>query len=1056
MLARETAHLPAMARAFSCPGVAKTSLRWPPLQAYQVWCPHAAFHMQVGTQVVRASSIAAPALEPQGPLPIGAVEGNAPLHHRSSGRRSGSSVATGQGRPHHAAEQKPISTPLNAPCENTVVGASTPCTTPFGSTSQHATALVNNNNNRSSSNDSGNTVPRPSVASGSCGSSTRSISRTMPAGNSAPSLPIRSNRPRSDGIPLDHNYNSSRSSAANRSRSNSNSSSSTPQNTNRSARTPNPSIRPPKAATATTTASPPPASTTNPTPVAANASSPAPRPSSSSRPPRRSSSSASSPQPPLSLELLRHRTPALQDLEPALLRTRLLDLSQLLHVKEAAALELCKGVPGLLLARPHELSRSMQRLRYALRLAPPPASRTAAAVAPPQGEVAAAAGVTAAMEAAPAPGTASLPAASGVREGAGTGTASGIVGGAAAGATSKDVEAQRAAARRAPQAAPAPGTPTAAAGANVVQEESGDGDSRLAAEGPDAVLRRICLDAPLLLLLPISRVQECLAVLSSATALPPRRAVAFLRQQPHLATLAPATLAAKLDVLKYILTCYGGIGNSSAAAAPPAGAPAATGVVGITAAAASAAAATLASAILRAPVLLTFSTAVLQRHHEQLLPLLGPQRLAAVLHAEPGVLALQPARLATKLRLLQELLGCAQHPAAVALLVARQPGLLRRSLHALSRGCRALSIWAIPQRAKLRMLLSRPGLLLLPWQEVHGRCRWLRRLMLANQYYHGALRRVPPSVLAALVAALPGAWARLQYLVESQQEGAVPLQEVMEGGQAAFDERFPAFRRWLGYKVNQMGADNPWRGTHRIRGIGTPAAAAGGQGGRVNKRNLVRMRQQQQQQKREQAALRLPGALDQPSDGPTVPVVLTEACEVRSGGSTVNRPRRVVQQPAVTVTATTASDEADEATPSSITTPTNDEPLTHTSAAATAAVATVVVLPPPYPPNPQCRLPVSSPAATVTAAVPTTAVVALVHDRSASGHHAPLRGAPTAAAASSSPAAPQLLPGAAAAAAAAPAPRPPGRGCPTGSRGGCLEACGCGGSSSSSRGGGCC
>lgn len=297
--------------------------------------------------------------------------------------------------------------------------------------------------------------------------------------------------------------------------------------------------------------------------------------------------------------------------------------------------------------------------------------------------------------------------------------------------------------------------------------------------GGEEAARGACISAPLLLVLPSTRVPTCIAFLVTAAALTRRQAVALVSEWPQLATHAPASLEAKLEGLRNVL----GGGASSAAAALPA---------------------TLRSALRSAPRLLTFSTAALTRHHAELSVLLGPERLTAAVRREPGLLLLSPATVATKLALLQQLMDCTQHPAAVAALVVRKPSLLRRSLTALSGGCRALSIWQLRRRDKLRMCLSRPGLLTLPPAEVHGRCRWLRRLVLSNAYFHSALRRLPPSLLGVVVAALPQAWSRLQYLAESSQEGRMHLMDAVECRDGEFSDRFPEYPRWLEFKFKLM------------------------------------------------------------------------------------------------------------------------------------------------------------------------------------------------------------------------------------------------------------
>ncbi|KAG2442367.1 hypothetical protein HXX76_002453 [Chlamydomonas incerta] len=450
---------------------------------------------------------------------------------------------------------------------------------------------------------------------------------------------------------------------------------------------------------------------------------------------------------------------------------------------------------------------------------------------------------------------------------------------------------------------------------------------RHAVAGTDDQVRRAICAAPLLLLLPSSRVSQVSGVLARALGVPQQRARALIRDVPALFVMPPATLSEKLTGLEHLLCCCSSSGGSSggssdssggssgssaarssttrgatpsraagtsaAAKAAPAApkqarasapnSPGSAATKGAAPVARTASQHVLEAALLRAPRLLTFRTATLQSHAAELAPLLGgPGRAAAVLRADPALLERSPASVAAKMALLRELLGCAHQPAAVAVLVGRAPGLLHRSPSALGRACRSLSIWSLSPRTKLRMALARPALLQLGWRELHGRCRWLRRLMLSNGYYHAALRRLPPSLLAALLAALPGCWARLQYLGDSNQEGALPLMEAAECDQAAFEARFPEFGKWYAFKVKQMGTNNPWRGTRRVRGIGsTPAAAPPGIKPR---RSYARRNGQQQSQQA--------GADQQP----TVQVVLTEAGVVRSGGATVTRPRHVVQQ----------------------------------------------------------------------------------------------------------------------------------------------------------------
>ncbi len=216
----------------------------------------------------------------------------------------------------------------------------------------------------------------------------------------------------------------------------------------------------------------------------------------------------------------------------------------------------------------------------------------------------------------------------------------------------------------------------------------------------------------------------------------------------------------------------------------------------------------LAAAVQQAPRLLTFSTDALREHRAQLCALLGgPERTCELLRREPWLLEARPSKVAAKLQLLRHLLGCPQHPAALSLLLHKSPALLQRSVPALSRTVRALSIWRLEPRCKLRIVLSHPELLQLSPEEMHGRCRWLRRLLLSSAYYHSTLRRLPPRLLGLVIQRLPLMWPRLQYLADSSQEGAVQLMAAVECDQANFESRFPGFAKWHAWKLNQLVSD---------------------------------------------------------------------------------------------------------------------------------------------------------------------------------------------------------------------------------------------------------
>jgi hypothetical protein len=86
----------------------------------------------------------------------------------------------------------------------------------------------------------------------------------------------------------------------------------------------------------------------------------------------------------------------------------------------------------------------------------------------------------------------------------------------------------------------------------------------------------------------------------------------------------------------------------------------------------------------------------------------------------------------------------------------------------------------------------------------HDRCRWLRGLMLRNGLVHSWLRRASPGRLGALIAHLPANWSRLEYLLQSNQEGCMPLPAVMDSSEGAFAATFPEYRQWQSYCSQQQ------------------------------------------------------------------------------------------------------------------------------------------------------------------------------------------------------------------------------------------------------------
>ncbi len=407
--------------------------------------------------------------------------------------------------------------------------------------------------------------------------------------------------------------------------------------------------------------------------------------------------------------------------------------------------------------------------------------------------------------------------------------------------------------------------------------------------------RRLCILAPLLLVLPPQRVDACVTQLAEALRVPPHTARGLVRMLPQLPTLDPSTLAAKLDCLCRILDpgCKPGSGpGQGATASSPSsssssksssssggrdasagshGGSSATGTQPASRAAAASpeappatasgsqqacltdssspssqqqqqqqpsAAATraLSRTLLAYPRLLTFSTKELKRHHIHLCQTLTltHQQAAVLLAQDPWLLTMSPRSLSEKVQLLYHLLGCpSSKPEVLHRLLFRRPAVLARSLTKISCTCRSLSIWRFnPRSFKLRMVMARPSLMELHPHEMLGRCRWLRRFMLSNGFYHTALRRLPPNLLAMVVAMLPGSWSRLQYLAESEQEGAMGLVETVECRQAVFEQRFPEYLKWREWKIKQMVSGGCSRGVEvaargRVRRGGCAAAFRG-------------------------------------------------------------------------------------------------------------------------------------------------------------------------------------------------------------------------------------
>lgn len=179
----------------------------------------------------------------------------------------------------------------------------------------------------------------------------------------------------------------------------------------------------------------------------------------------------------------------------------------------------------------------------------------------------------------------------------------------------------------------------------------------------------------------------------------------------------------------------------------------------------------------------------------------GQANLSLAIRREPRLLTRMVKPLESKVAEVQQLLGCSDLEAVAV--VASRPSLLLRSVNSLCRSARALSIWRLDAAYKQQLLQEHPSLLRLSAAEVHGRCRWLRAQMLRSGHLHATLRRLPAGVLGVLVLHLPKAWRRLQYLVDSKQEGALQLMDAVRLTDRRFAQLFPEFPKWRGWSGKQ-------------------------------------------------------------------------------------------------------------------------------------------------------------------------------------------------------------------------------------------------------------
>lgn len=314
------------------------------------------------------------------------------------------------------------------------------------------------------------------------------------------------------------------------------------------------------------------------------------------------------------------------------------------------------------------------------------------------------------------------------------------------------------------------------------------------------------LRQPSLLDLPAAAAAARLAGAAAALRMPAARAGALAVEQPLLLALDAPQLAARLSGIADAVGLPPGEAGAAAAAAMVAARPlllgaspdtlrskaaslrAALGVTGALAV----------RALRAAPQLLELSAANAAARARRLRHALGgQQQLVQALRRERGLLLRAPVALGAKLDSLSQLLAC--DAAAAAAAAARRPALLRRSAEALRRSHRALSVWRLDAGYKAALLRAHPGLLRLSAAEVHGRCRWLRAQMLRSGRLHAAMRRLPAGVLGALILHLPRAWRRLEYLVETKQEGAGRLSRALRMPDASFAEAFPEFPQWRGW-----------------------------------------------------------------------------------------------------------------------------------------------------------------------------------------------------------------------------------------------------------------
>ncbi|KAF8067116.1 CLMP1 [Scenedesmus sp. PABB004] len=315
---------------------------------------------------------------------------------------------------------------------------------------------------------------------------------------------------------------------------------------------------------------------------------------------------------------------------------------------------------------------------------------------------------------------------------------------------------------------------------------------------------RAALQQPLLLLSEPAALQARVRAAAAALKVPPAQACGIVMARPQLLAAAPATLAAKLANLQGVLA----LTRSQAL-----------------------------RLVASAPCLLEYSASGVSDKVGALGELLAatPALLRRLVLEEPCLLTRGPGQLGARLVFIGSLTGV--DPGAAQAMARARPCLLTRSEAQLARSYRALSIWRLPPDYKAALLAEHPLLLRLSPREVHGRCRWLRELMLRDAVFHATFRALPPVLLGVVVLHLPVAWRRLQYLVEAGRESAVPLMEAVQLPEARFAAAFPEYAKWRCWTDGTAQAHSaaaPWRVTapqlqkrqRRERGAARPARSS--------------------------------------------------------------------------------------------------------------------------------------------------------------------------------------------------------------------------------------